>query len=129
MDSKFVNYTLNDQDLMGIRCLCKPGYEGHRCEKGFNFIKLKSVIQFLITETIVRYILGCPPINPCLNNGKCLEKPFGFTCLCNDQFEGNRCQFKKYCHLNYQNFRWLIVVITTNSSVKIKEFVLIHSEA
>lgn len=38
-------------------------------------------------------MLGCPPINPCLNNGKCYERPFGFACLCPSGFHGNRCQY------------------------------------
>lgn len=42
-----------------------------------------------------RYILGCPPINPCLYNGKCVDKPFGFACICTKAYYGNRCQFKR----------------------------------
>jgi len=59
--------------MNGIKCTCKPGYEGFRCEK-------------------VRYIIGCPPINPCLNGGKCVERPFGIACKCLSQYTGNRCQ-------------------------------------
>ena len=44
---------------------------------------------------LARYILGCPPINPCLYNGKCVDKPFGFSCVCPKAYFGNRCQFKK----------------------------------
>lgn len=40
-------------------------------------------------------MLGCPPINPCLYNGKCVERPFGFTCQCEKPYFGNRCQFKR----------------------------------
>lgn len=42
-----------------------------------------------------RYILGCPPINPCLYDGKCVDKPFGFECICLRAYYGNRCQFKR----------------------------------
>jgi hypothetical protein len=37
-------------------------------------------------------MLGCPPINPCLNDGICLPKPFGFSCVCKSPYTGNRCQ-------------------------------------
>ena len=40
-------------------------------------------------------MLGCPPINACLHNGKCVDKPFGFACICQDEYHGHRCQFKR----------------------------------
>ena len=40
-------------------------------------------------------MLGCPPVNACLHNGRCVEKPFGFACICEDEYYGHRCQFKK----------------------------------
>lgn len=76
MDESYVNYSDKDEDLKGVKCFCKPGYEGVRCEK-------------------VRYVLGCPPINPCLNNGHCIDKPFGFECICHHKFSGKRCEIEK----------------------------------
>lgn len=49
----------------------------------------------LFYYSLARYILGCPPINPCLYNGTCVEKPFGFTCICPKAYFGNRCQRKR----------------------------------
>ena len=40
-------------------------------------------------------MLGCPPINACLHNGKCVDKPFGFACICQEEYHGHRCQFKR----------------------------------
>ncbi len=77
MDKNFTaTYPENEKGLNGTRCTCKPGYEGYRCEK-------------------VRYIVGCPPINPCLNDGKCIERSFGFSCICKEKYFGNRCQHSK----------------------------------
>lgn len=36
--------------------------------------------------------MGCPPVNPCLHDGICVEKPFGFKCNCKSLYTGNRCQ-------------------------------------
>ncbi|RNA00791.1 endothelin-converting enzyme 1 isoform X2, partial [Brachionus plicatilis] len=76
MNQHYTKYNEVDQDLLGVKCFCKPGYEGNRCEK-------------------VRYVIGCPPINPCLNNGHCVSKPFGFQCICPRKFTGIRCQLEK----------------------------------
>jgi hypothetical protein len=40
-------------------------------------------------------MLGCPPVNACLHNGQCVERPFGFACICKEDYHGHRCQFKK----------------------------------
>lgn len=44
MDPKFINYTVKDQDLMGVRCSCRPGFEGNRCETGLLFLKWTETI-------------------------------------------------------------------------------------
>lgn len=36
MDSQSTNNT----ELNGVRCYCKPGYEGSRCEKGYKDTKI-----------------------------------------------------------------------------------------
>lgn len=58
-----------------VKCSCMPGFEGLYCDK-------------------VRFFPGCPPVNPCLNDGVCVEKPLGFKCDCKGNFSGNRCQYK-----------------------------------
>ena len=76
IDKNFtINYPEKDKDLVGLRCSCRPGYEGFRCENA-------------------RYVVGCPPVNPCLHGGKCVERPFGFACNCIKDYVGHRCQYK-----------------------------------
>lgn len=82
MDQNYTKYPEKEKDLMGVKCFCKPGYEGNRCEK-------------------VRFVIGCPPINPCLNNGHCVSKPFGFQCICPRKFTGIRCQLEKKIHTTH----------------------------
>lgn len=107
MDRYFTNYTEKDKDLMGVKCFCKPGYEGSRCEK-------------------VRFVIGCPPINPCLNNGHCVSKPFGFECICPRKFTGIRCQLEKVAQPNRKIKNWVQdLCLTRNHQCKNKGVCLV----
>ncbi len=74
-----------------VICSCMPGYEGDLCER-------------------LKFFIGCPPINPCLNDGQCVEKLHGFKCSCKTNFYGTRCQYKN----NTQPTQTTYVVQTTN---------------
>ncbi|XP_041654919.1 cadherin EGF LAG seven-pass G-type receptor 3 [Cheilinus undulatus] len=59
--------------IAGLRCRCPVGFTGDYCE----------------TEINLCYS------NPCLNGGVCARREGGYTCICREDFSGDRCEFDR----------------------------------
>ncbi|XP_063065516.1 cadherin EGF LAG seven-pass G-type receptor 3 [Engraulis encrasicolus] len=59
--------------ITGLRCRCPPGFTGDYCE----------------TEINLCYS------NPCLNGGVCARREGGFTCICREDYTGERCEWDR----------------------------------
>ncbi|XP_013857210.1 cadherin EGF LAG seven-pass G-type receptor 3 isoform X3 [Austrofundulus limnaeus] len=57
--------------IAGLRCRCPVGFTGDYCE----------------TEINLCYS------NPCLNGGVCARREGGYTCICREDYTGDRCEF------------------------------------
>ena len=57
--------------MAGFNCSCNANYTGIRCEYRTSL---------------------CLPVNPCLNNGTCVEKNHTYTCDCVPGFGGTQCE-------------------------------------
>lgn len=55
------------------RCKCLNGYEGVSCEVDVNECESR----------------------PCKNGGTCVDIPSGYTCVCNDQWDGIHCDIRQ----------------------------------
>ena len=84
-------FNRNDINLSNLRiaCVCKQGYSGTFCEKGFKikifYSYLKKLPLFLVNPCFVNG-------GPCMNNGTCQRLGSnGYTCLCNTNYFGYNC--------------------------------------
>ncbi|KPP64742.1 cadherin EGF LAG seven-pass G-type receptor 3-like [Scleropages formosus] len=59
--------------IAGLRCRCPPGFTGDYCE----------------TEINLCYS------NPCLNGGLCTRREGGYTCICHEDYTGERCEWNR----------------------------------
>ncbi|XP_029013002.1 cadherin EGF LAG seven-pass G-type receptor 3 isoform X2 [Betta splendens] len=59
--------------IAGLRCRCPLGFTGDYCE----------------TEINLCYS------NPCLNGGVCARREGGYTCICREDYTGDRCEFDR----------------------------------
>ncbi|XP_061536431.1 LOW QUALITY PROTEIN: cadherin EGF LAG seven-pass G-type receptor 3 [Phycodurus eques] len=59
--------------IAGLRCRCPVGFTGDYCE----------------TEINLCYS------NPCLNGGVCARKEGGYTCICREDYTGDKCEFDR----------------------------------
>ncbi|XP_076133414.1 cadherin EGF LAG seven-pass G-type receptor 3 [Alosa pseudoharengus] len=59
--------------ITGLRCRCPAGFTGDYCE----------------TEINLCYS------NPCLNGGVCARREGGFTCICREDYTGERCEWDR----------------------------------
>uniref|UniRef100_A0A3B4Z3Q2 Cadherin EGF LAG seven-pass G-type receptor 3 n=1 Tax=Stegastes partitus TaxID=144197 RepID=A0A3B4Z3Q2_9TELE len=59
--------------IAGLRCRCPVGFTGDYCE----------------TEINLCYS------NPCLNGGVCARREGGYTCICREDYTGDRCEFDR----------------------------------
>ncbi|XP_067381943.1 cadherin EGF LAG seven-pass G-type receptor 3 isoform X2 [Channa argus] len=59
--------------IAGLRCRCPVGFTGDYCE----------------TEINLCYS------NPCLNGGVCARREGGYTCICREDYSGDRCEFDR----------------------------------
>uniref|UniRef100_A0A667XKB3 Cadherin EGF LAG seven-pass G-type receptor 3 n=1 Tax=Myripristis murdjan TaxID=586833 RepID=A0A667XKB3_9TELE len=59
--------------IAGLRCRCPAGFTGDYCE----------------TEINLCYS------NPCLNGGVCARREGGYTCICREDYTGERCEFNR----------------------------------
>uniref|UniRef100_UPI003AAB7581 cadherin EGF LAG seven-pass G-type receptor 3-like n=1 Tax=Centroberyx gerrardi TaxID=166262 RepID=UPI003AAB7581 len=59
--------------IAGLRCRCPAGFTGDYCE----------------TEINLCYS------NPCLNGGVCARREGGYTCICREDYTGERCEFDR----------------------------------
>ncbi|XP_072223127.1 cadherin EGF LAG seven-pass G-type receptor 3 [Leuresthes tenuis] len=59
--------------IAGLRCRCPVGFTGDYCE----------------TEINLCYS------NPCLNGGVCARREGGYTCICREEYTGDRCEFDR----------------------------------
>ncbi|XP_035377944.1 cadherin EGF LAG seven-pass G-type receptor 3 isoform X2 [Electrophorus electricus] len=60
--------------IAGLRCRCPPGFTGDYCEVEINLCYS----------------------NPCLNGGVCARREGGFTCICREDYTGERCEFDRH---------------------------------
>uniref|UniRef100_A0A3P9JAG2 Cadherin, EGF LAG seven-pass G-type receptor 3 n=1 Tax=Oryzias latipes TaxID=8090 RepID=A0A3P9JAG2_ORYLA len=60
--------------IAGLRCRCPVGFTGDYCE----------------TEINLCYS------NPCLNGGVCARREGGYTCICREDYSGDRCEFDRH---------------------------------
>ncbi|XP_049436056.1 cadherin EGF LAG seven-pass G-type receptor 3 isoform X1 [Epinephelus fuscoguttatus] len=59
--------------IAGLRCRCPVGFTGDYCE----------------TEINLCYS------NPCMNGGVCARREGGYTCICREDYTGDRCEFDR----------------------------------
>ncbi|KAF7695487.1 cadherin EGF LAG seven-pass G-type receptor 3 [Silurus meridionalis] len=59
--------------IAGLRCRCPPGFAGDYCEIEINMCYS----------------------NPCLNGGVCARREGGYTCVCRENYTGERCEFDR----------------------------------
>uniref|UniRef100_A0AAR2KET1 Cadherin, EGF LAG seven-pass G-type receptor 3 n=1 Tax=Pygocentrus nattereri TaxID=42514 RepID=A0AAR2KET1_PYGNA len=59
--------------IAGLRCRCPPGFTGDYCEIEINLCYS----------------------NPCLNGGVCARREGGYTCICREDYTGERCEFDR----------------------------------
>ncbi|KAK2841261.1 hypothetical protein Q7C36_012840 [Tachysurus vachellii] len=59
--------------IAGLRCRCPPGFTGDYCEIEINMCYS----------------------NPCLNGGVCARREGGYTCICRENYTGERCEFDR----------------------------------
>ncbi|KAF4072460.1 hypothetical protein AMELA_G00263260 [Ameiurus melas] len=59
--------------IAGLRCRCPTGFTGDYCEIEINMCYS----------------------NPCLNGGVCARREGGFTCICRENYTGERCEFDR----------------------------------
>jgi hypothetical protein len=67
----------NNQNEFDYTCECPNGFNGKNCEFEMN---------------------ECEPVNPCKNNGKCIDHLGSFECICKTGFGGKTCELKaEFC--------------------------------
>ncbi|XP_051964502.1 cadherin EGF LAG seven-pass G-type receptor 3-like [Xyrauchen texanus] len=59
--------------ITGLRCRCPAGFTGDYCEIEINLCYS----------------------NPCLNGGVCARREGGYTCICREDYTGERCEFDR----------------------------------
>uniref|UniRef100_A0A672KH35 Cadherin EGF LAG seven-pass G-type receptor 3 n=1 Tax=Sinocyclocheilus grahami TaxID=75366 RepID=A0A672KH35_SINGR len=57
--------------ITGLRCRCPAGFTGDYCEIEINLCYS----------------------NPCMNGGVCAQREGGYTCICREDYTGERCEF------------------------------------
>uniref|UniRef100_A0A671M4F2 Cadherin EGF LAG seven-pass G-type receptor 3-like n=1 Tax=Sinocyclocheilus anshuiensis TaxID=1608454 RepID=A0A671M4F2_9TELE len=59
--------------ITGLRCRCPAGFTGDYCEVEINLCYS----------------------NPCMNGGVCARREGGYTCICREDYTGERCEFDR----------------------------------
>uniref|UniRef100_A0A8C2F1B3 Cadherin, EGF LAG seven-pass G-type receptor 3 n=1 Tax=Cyprinus carpio TaxID=7962 RepID=A0A8C2F1B3_CYPCA len=59
--------------ITGLRCRCPAGFTGDYCEIEINLCYS----------------------NPCMNGGVCARREGGYTCICREDYTGERCEFDR----------------------------------
>ena len=73
-----------------------------------NFFKqyLLSHCRFYFCLLLRDLATECPPVNPCLNGGTCVEGAGTIFCQCRAEFLGPLCQRKNKIYCGMGNYHW-----------------------
>ncbi len=75
------------------QCSCPNEYYGPRCEYSKLFFCFFGFDDLFI---LVNRPKSCSPINPCMNNGKCITTTAGSQCVCQKGTSGILCEKGKF---------------------------------
>ena len=85
-----------------FNCSCPNGYSGRFCERKVNAILgLGLGFESMVKQHRLPMFENPCTSRPCLNDGICLLKTEGFSCVCGLQYTGMNCQYMmNFCATN-----------------------------
>ena len=96
------NFTGDDCSIADPQCLAGHCFPGSICKPNYRGILIGNNLPYCICP-FDQFGERCEikhdqcSITPCLNNGTCYpaSRPDSTTCICTEEYQGNRCQYRK----------------------------------
>ena len=73
-----------------FNCSCPNGFTGKFCEKKITYYLGYDILEK--TDRMTNNLNPCLS-RPCLNEGVCLLKSIGYSCICGLQYTGSNCEY------------------------------------
>ncbi len=84
-----------------FNCSCPNGYTGTFCEKKITYYLGYDITDMTLKSDRMTNSLNPCLSRPCLNEGVCLLKSIGYSCICGLQYTGTNCQYLvNHCEKN-----------------------------